>query len=212
MSKDLFYQWDVNATTASDKRRAMDEVIIGVLRTLRFARLASSYYASKQRSSVRLCVIAHRGAKTDLCALVRSNLSTHTLAGPEPNGQSDPILGGEYKTYRRGLQRVTDIATELHSSKQQFEQHQKFLIQIRCDPANPRTRLHDYLRQNSKVYRARYRTRIAEEEFWRDFFTWGPAKEYSNPGHWLWNILLAIDWHVPCDPAAVAAHLGLSWP
>jgi len=215
MTKDLFYQWDVDATAGAEfatKRRIMDEVVIRILRARPFPQLASSYYASKQATSVRLCVVAPRSAGDRLRALIRSRLGGFVLVGAEPGGQSDPILGREYDTYRRGLQRVTDVALDLHSSSHAFEQHQKFLIRVRCEVGNPRTRLHDYLRQHSKVYRLRHRTRAAEEEFWRDFFTWGPGRDYSNPGHWLWNILLARDWSVPCDPAAVAATLGVSWP
>lgn len=105
---------------------------------------------------------------------------------------TDPILNAAYAWYRKALRRVTDISLELHASSAVLV-HQQFLLnilQVTLLGANPRPDLRGYLYSHSNTFRNLCASPGMEEEFWRDFFTWPPEGNLSNPGHWLFNIVV----------------------
>jgi len=157
-----------------------------------------------------LNLFADPGDQDDLIAAVRP-LAT-TFGAPDPNPDStDEILARDCTNYRKLLTTATRYAVDLHLRPNLLAEQQA-LICIACRTSDPREDLKDHLKNLSSSYRADWFW--IKWKFWRSFHLPGPRPNFSNAGHWIWNIVLGIDYpSYPWPSAASAAGcLGIPAP
>lgn len=122
----------------------------------------------------------------------------------EDDPARDVILDTSCSEFRGCVYRMTKVALDLHAS-QQFRELQCKLVRIASRNRSDRTALEPILLANSTTYQAM----SERDEFWKDFTSNCLTGQNTDCGHWLYNLVLGIDWFEGEPEAKVLAELGL---
>jgi hypothetical protein len=192
--------------------RTVNDAVAPALRDPGVRGLVSDYCVSKHGEAgepnrgVWLSLFSPREAQPRLLSAVEPHLRAYAPTAPYIG--DDPVLCGECTSYRRALTHMTEVALDLHTSPE-LRVHQVFLIGLACSGLNPRPVLGRYLALHSFTYARLCAGPEGDDEFWKEFSTWGPQEPLTYPGHWLWNIVVGV--HPPAggDPRAAATEIGI---
>jgi hypothetical protein len=99
---------------------------------------------------------------------------------------------------------MSRIALELHSTGD-LSAVQRSLIKVGCRRRDDRVGLEPILRQHSRIYSAVPNT----DEFWQSFSINCLRGQNTDCGHWLYNIVLGMDWFEGASETQVQQALGI---
>lgn len=182
------------------------EAIVPAVQSLEALSELESLYVSK-----------HCGREVWLTAFVPLNRTIPGINAVEPHLRSvcfraehvddsaqDQILGSSCDAFRGCVYQMTRIGLELHAAPQ-FNQIQRQLVHIGCRKRDDRAALEPVLLANSTIYSAF----ANHDAFWKGFESNCLAGQSTDCGHWLYNLVLGIDWFQGRPEQEIFAELGL---
>jgi len=165
-----------------------------------------SFYLSKQGGrEVWLTAFLPRHASIPAIDTVEPYLrSVCFRTGHLDDPTKDQILGDSCRQFRRCVHTMTRIGLDLHGAD--LEACQRELVAIGCVGRNDRARLEQLLLSHSPTYSA-----LADREaFWGSFGSNCLQGQNTDCGHWLYNVVLGLDWFEGQSESSVLRQLGLS--
>ena len=190
------------------KEKLVVQFVAPVLQLLKVRAACREFYASKQDAEVWLNLFVMPGDEHGVITAARPLAAALGVSDPILNN-TDGILCSDCADYRRLLTTATRYAIDLHSHPNLVEEQQA-LICIACRTADPRTDLKTHLKARSSNYRADWFW--TKRRFWHGFHVPGPRPNFSHPGHWIWNIVLGIDYPAFPWPSAASAAAAIGIP
>ena len=192
------------------KERLVTEFVAPALRLPAVKSRCRQFYASKQAAEVWLNVFLMPGQEQHVIVAIRPLAARFGLSDPTPDN-TDDILSSDCTAYRKLLTNATRYAIDL-LLQADLVAEQQLLICIACRTSDPRDELKAHLRSHSPSYRSDWVW--TRSRFWKGFCVPGPRSNFSAPGHWIWNLVLGIDYGTfPWPTPAAAAHqIGIPAP
>lgn len=211
MPREIIVRWIIDGgsyvSRFREKERIVNQAVIPILATPAVKDCATDYFVSKRRGTeVWLTMFASDREIPPLREAVEGELYDFAWRH-ERVDEGDPLLAPAFRSYRRRLREVTDVALDLHGDPNLVE-HQMFLIQIACGTDDNARELHDFLVQYSATYATfPEHHKIA---FWNEFTQPAPDSSLPAPIQCFWNIVLGCEPAPGGNPAAVADMLGIA--
>ena len=201
---------------ASENLRALEQIAndacAPALDALDAAARHDGCYMTKRGTHIWFRVITEQESLEPIRSLVEEAFGEHTADFEMVT--VDDVLNSDHSAWRACITQVTGIALEVHRTDLLVNQ-QAFLLAIdgherpggySISP-DLRDSLDTFLADRSQAYGA-----IGDKAaFWIDANTKPPGLSISEPVHWLFHLILGVDWHSGRgDAQALAKHIGIN--